>query len=139
MAEPSRTDVARAVFEDAWNRRDFTTTAAALQSFRLHIGAQTRESDAAELRDFVDRWHAGFPDFRFELHAVVASGDHVAVRATLRGTHEGGFQGRAPTGRTIAVPHMFFLRFDGERIAEVWELLDADTLREQLDAEPGDG
>lgn len=128
-----REDAARAVFEDAWNRRDFTTTADALRSFRLHIGASTRESDADELKAFVERWHAGFPDFRFELHTLVAAGDHVAVRATLHGTHRGEFQGRAPTGRTIAVPHMFFLRFDGDRIAEVWEVLDADALREQLD------
>ncbi len=133
MTERQRAIIARAVFEDAWNRRDYASTADALRSFRLHIGAHSRDSDADELRAFVDRWHAGFPDFRFELHAVVAEGEHVAVRATLHGTHRGEFQGRAPTGRVVAVPHMFFLRFEGERIAEVWEVLDSDALRAQLD------
>ena len=80
----------------------------------------------------MDRWHAGFPDFRFDIHAVVASGERAAVHATLRGTHRGQWHGLEPTGRSINVEHMFFLRFEEGLVVEVWELLDGSELRRQL-------
>jgi predicted ester cyclase len=38
----------------------------------------------------------------------------------------------APTDRSIEVEHMFFFRFDSERIVDVWELLDPAAIGEQL-------
>lgn len=85
-----------------------------------------------ELRDIVDAWHRGFSDFGFDLHAVVSSEDRAAVHATLHGTHDGPWDGLEPTHRTVSVEHMFFLRIEGARIVEVWELLDRSDLRSQL-------
>src|SRR5919202_3942707 len=44
---------------------------------------------------------AGFPDWRSELHMLVAEGDIVVERFTASGTHTGEFMGVAPTGRTV--------------------------------------
>jgi predicted ester cyclase len=45
---------------------------------------------------------AGFPDLAYKLEDVVADGDRVAVRWTLRGTHTGTFRTFSPTGKKIA-------------------------------------
>ncbi len=125
--------MARALFENVWNRRDFETAEVLLaERIQLHIGATSRTTTVGELRDIVDTWHEGFSDFRFDIHSVVSSGDRAAVHATLEGTHDGPWGGLDPTGRTIAVEHMFFLGFEDGRIAEVWELLDRAELHSQL-------
>src|SRR4029450_2281922 len=45
----------------------------------------------------------GFSDVQWTLEDVVAEGDKVAARFTMRGTHLGTFFGAATTGKKIAV------------------------------------
>jgi len=42
-----------------------------------------------------------FPDLEAHIDDLVAADDKVALRLTLRGTHQGAFQGIPATGRTI--------------------------------------
>ena len=88
--------------------------------------------DLAELGEIVRSWHEAFPDLQFDVHAVTSSTDVAAVPATLRGSHLGPWRDLAPTRRAIEVEHMFFFRFDGPMITDVWELLDRSVLAEQL-------
>lgn len=122
-----RSEIARAVFDEGWTRQDFSRIGDALRAVRLHVGGATHDLDLAAVREVIAGWHAAFSDFRFEVHTVVASGDHAAVHATLRGTNDGDWRGAPATGRTVAVEHMFFLRFAGDRVVEVWEVLDRDA------------
>jgi steroid delta-isomerase-like uncharacterized protein len=73
-----------------------------------------------------------FPDLEAEIDDVVAEDDRVALRLTLRGTHQGEFQGIPATGRTIAyVSHEFYRVRDGA-IAEEWICSDLASLFRQL-------
>ncbi|QKJ18564.1 ester cyclase [Microbacterium hominis] len=130
-----RATLARAVFEEGWNRQDYSRVGDALQYVRLHVGEVDRQLDLDAVRDIIAGWHDAFSDFRFEVHTVVASGDHAAIRATLHGTNDGPWRGAPPTGRTVAVEHMFFLRFEADAVVEVWELLDRDAF--EVDASKG--
>jgi len=123
----------RTVFEDGWNRGDFSRLDGVLAGEIVHhSGGTSRAMSLEDLESVVKRWRTGFPDLEFELHAVVASAETGAAHLTLRGTHEGLWGGLEPTGKRIEVEHMFFFRFDEGRIAEVWELLDRSALRSQL-------
>lgn len=73
-----------------------------------------------------------FPDLEARVDDVVAAGDKVAVRVSLRGTHEGQFQGIPATGRTIHyVSHEFYRVADGV-IVEEWICSDTTSLFRQL-------
>jgi len=48
----------------------------------------------------------GFSDIQWTVEEMVAEGDKVAARFTMRGTHQGTFFGVPPTGKTIAVQAM---------------------------------
>lgn len=73
-----------------------------------------------------------FPDLEYTLEELVADDDTVAVRSTMRGTHEGDFFGIPPTGRRIEVAQMNFERVRDGRIAEHWRLTDDAALMRQL-------
>ena len=72
------------------------------------------------------------PDMRLDIDDVIAEGEKVLVRLTIRGTHGGDLMGVAPTGRPIevAVLDLFHVR-DG-KLAEHWALLDNLGLRRQI-------
>ena len=44
---------------------------------------------------------AAFPDIKFEIEDMFASGDRVAVRFRFTGTHDGEFLGTPPTGKRV--------------------------------------
>jgi len=73
-----------------------------------------------------------FPDLEAHIDDLVAADDKVALRLTLRGTHQGAFQGIPATGRTIGyVSHEFYRVRDG-LIAEEWICSDMASLFRQL-------
>lgn len=124
----------KAVFEQGWNRGDFSSLGGVLaEQIVHHVGGTSRRTSLEDLRAVVTGWRSGFPDLEFKIHAVVAAADVGAAHLTLVGTQEGWWGGLEPTGRRIEVEHMFFFRFVGDEIVEVWEMLDRGLLREQLE------
>ncbi|MEL0315904.1 MAG: ester cyclase, partial [Halieaceae bacterium] len=63
---------------------------------------------------------------------VVAEGDRVVTRYDSTGTHEGAFQGVAPTGRTCAIAEVSIYRIAGGKIAEQWGFPDGLSHMQQL-------
>ena len=53
---------------------------------------------------------AGFSDFGFTVEDLFSTGDRVAVRLTVRGTHDGEFMTRPPTGQQFAVASVGIFR-----------------------------
>ena len=81
----------------------------------------------------------GFPDIRWTLEEVIAEGDKVAARFTMRGTHRGTFFGVPPTGKTIAVQAMNFYRLSGGQFVEERGQPDLLGLLQQIGAVPTPG
>ena len=79
-------------------------------------------------------WRAAFPDLAITVEDLLAEGDRVAVRWTLRGTHWGAFLGVLPTGRSVVVAGLEIYRLDAGQIVERWAVVDTLALLRQLDA-----
>jgi steroid delta-isomerase-like uncharacterized protein len=73
-----------------------------------------------------------FPDLEIRIDDLVAADDKVAVRLTLRGTHQGEFQGIPATGRTISYVSHEFYRVANGQFAEEWICSDMASLFSQL-------
>jgi predicted ester cyclase len=67
---------------------------------------------------------------------LIVEGDRLAVRSTMRGTHEGDFMGIPATGKTVEVSNFDFVRFANDRAAEHWGAIDSDAMMEQLGVAP---
>ena len=63
---------------------------------------------------------SAFPDLVETIDDLVAEGDHVVERMTLRGTHLGEFMGLAPTGKAVSWTAIAIYRLEEGRIAECW-------------------
>ncbi len=66
----------------------------------------------------------GFPDFQITIDEMIAEGDKVVVRYTLRGTNTGDLvmpMTRIPaTGKQVTVTGIGIFRFAGEKGVEMW-------------------
>lgn len=83
-----------------------------------------------------------FPDLQETLDDILAEGDKVMARWTVRATHQGEFAGIAPTGKPVTWKGVFVLRVAGGQFVEVWQVHDQLGLLQQLGATvtpPGHG
>ena len=78
----------------------------------------------------------GYPDIQWTLEEMVAEGDKVAARFTMRGTHQGTFFGVPPTGKKIAVQAMNIYRLSDGQFVEEHGQPDMLGLLQQIGAVP---
>lgn len=86
----------------------------------------------AELKATMEEMLAAFPDFSATVEEAIAEDDLVAMRVTIRGTHQGEFRGIEPTGETFEVQNQVFTRVEDGKIAERWLVPDMLGLLTQL-------
>jgi steroid delta-isomerase-like uncharacterized protein len=92
--------------------------------------------DRDGLHDFVKQVRSAFPDLDAEIDDILVEGDRLAVRSTIRGTHEGDFMGIAATGKKVEVANYDFVRIENDQAVEHWGTIDSAALMEQLGAVP---
>lgn len=78
------------------------------------------ESDRARWRRKWEGILAGVPDFTVTALQSIESGEWVAHRYRITGTHTGDFFGRAPTGEPFDVTGMDMVRVVDGRLVEHW-------------------
>ncbi len=79
---------------------------------------------------------SGFPDMQWTLEDMVAEGDKIAARYTMKGTHQGNFFGVPATGKPIVVQAINFYRLVDDQIVEEYGQPDMLGLLRQIGAIP---
>jgi len=78
----------------------------------------------AGIKLFIGVFFAAFSDMNFTVENMIAEGDMVAARGTVRATHTGEFQGLPPTGKQVTVPSLDFVRCNADgKFAEHWAVV----------------
>jgi steroid delta-isomerase-like uncharacterized protein len=90
----------------------------------------------AGIAGYVAEVRNAYPDFRLELHEMVAEGDLFASHWTCTGTHRGEYRGIPPTGRQIRLTGMTLCRVEKGRIVEDRVYFDRLSMFEQLGVSP---
>jgi steroid delta-isomerase-like uncharacterized protein len=80
-----------------------------------------------------------FPDLEWRIDDLIAEGDKVVARTTMRGTQRGAFFGIPPTGKTVEMTGVHIMRIADGRIIEHWGSNDDLGLMQQLGAIPAPG
>ena len=119
-AEDNKTLVRRYI-QKVWDENDV----AALDEFfaanyQRHISPNAIPLNREGQKQRLAGIRTAFPDIALTLEEIIAEGDRVVFRSTIRGTHQKIFQGIAPTGRHVTVSLLDLVRVQDNKIVEQW-------------------
>ena len=87
------------------------------------------------------KFRAAFPDYQFTIDDLIAEGDKIVVRGTVRATHRGEFpidelKGIAPTGKHLEWTEVWIQQIQGGKLVEGWLVVDGVSRLQQLGVLP---
>ena len=133
MSTEANKAVVRRFVAEVWNAGDL---AAADELVHPAYAVEGVERGPDFVRRNVAAFRAAFPDLEPAIEQMVAEGDWVAVRLTLRGTHLGPLGDIPPSGKRVEMREMVFWRVEEGRLRAIWSVGDALGLRVQIGAAP---
>lgn len=129
--------VVRRVVEEMWNRGDPAAVEDLIHEDLVEHGAFGGETGGREdARRTVAGFRAAFPDLVLEIGDMVGEGEHVVLRWSGAGTHEGPFMGVPPSGNRVQIEGIDLYRVAGGQVIEHWGYPDVVRLVEQLGGPP---
>ncbi|GMX62731.1 hypothetical protein Elgi_25380 [Paenibacillus elgii] len=128
--EQKNIETVTAFIEAFWNESDMECTDRFLSDDYQELAYESKEG----LKRFAGKILEAFPDKRYTVEEMIAQGEKVLVRMTVKGTHTGTFFGTAPTGNSIDVTLYRQYRVVDGKIAEHRGWIDMVTMWRQLQA-----
>lgn len=116
------------LYEECLNRKNFSMAEALIAPSFEAPGGQGVEGFLEIIRPL----HAAFDPVTFEIEDIIAQGDRVVVRWTMRGTHSGIWAGAAPTHKPIQQAAIVIYQLKDGKIAAYWPMVDRLGLAMQL-------
>jgi predicted ester cyclase len=116
MSSEEHKALIRQYIDEVWNRHNL----AAVEDF---------VADPAAARESFTRLHTAYPDLHVTIQDLIAEGDTVAYRWTMRGTHE--------LGIPLTWTGMTFAHIAGGKIVAEWVEVDQLHILHQLGVFPG--
>ena len=141
MSEENKALVRR-WFDEVWNQGREATIEELFPTEGVAHGLGDSEADArgpAEFRPFVANIRSSIPDVHIDVDDILAEGDRVAVRITLKGTHSGMGLGVPPTEGKVSIQGIIIVRIVHGQIVEAWNSYDQLGLLRQIGVMPGLG
>jgi steroid delta-isomerase-like uncharacterized protein len=130
-------------FEEGWNHGKVAVFDELFApTFRYRDPALPTALDTQGYKQLVTAMRQAFPDLQITVEDLIAEGDQVAVRLTLRGTHTSDLVTvmRLPaTGKQVTESMIAFIRFTGGKAVEVWSQGDTLGFLQQLGVIPAPG
>jgi predicted ester cyclase len=83
-------------------------------------------------RKMLERDFHEIPDLRFDVQLLISDPPYVASRLVFDCTPKGKFLGLLVNGKRVSFTENVFYRFRGERIEQVWSVIDKAAIEAQL-------
>ena len=84
-----------------------------------------------DYKPFYKEFREAFPNMTIVIEDMVAEGDKVAARCSVRGKHEGNFREKAATQSPVDFTGMTIVRIANGKIVEAWNNFDFMTMNKQ--------
>ncbi len=134
MSEQNK-NLVRRWFEEVWNKG---RAEAIDEMFDVNGIAHGLADDPSQpikgpsnFRPFHTMFREAFPNMTIVIEDMVAEGDKVAARCSVRGKHEGELMGRAATQSPVDFTGITIVRIDNGKIVEAWNNFDFMTMYKQ--------
>lgn len=116
----------------AFNQKDREALSEVVDEDIVEHGTHWEVEGFDEFMEYVEDNVNTFTDYTGSTEEMIAEGGTVAVRYTVRGTHEGEYLGIKPTGREVEWTGIAMYGIDDGKISEIWIESDQLGLLEQL-------
>lgn len=134
--EQNKTKV-RYYFEEVWNKGNLAVVDEVVDANVVdHNIPSVTPAGSEGQKVFVQVIHSAFPNLTLTVQDLLADGDKVIVRFSIRGTHQRDFMGIPPTGKSINVSAISIYRFEGDKCVELWTEFDQFGMMQQLGVIP---
>jgi len=134
--EENKAQVQRLI-DEAWNKGNLAVVDEILSpNYVLHINAPGARMDLDGYKQALSMYHNALSGFGFTVEDMIAEGDKVVIRWTIRGTHNGEYMGVAATGKDVSVTGIAIRRLENGKIVEEWVEMDRLGLMQQMGAVP---
>lgn len=84
-----------------------------------------------DYRPFYAMFREAFPNVKIVIEDMIAEGDKVVARCSVRGKHEGQIRGLAPTQAPVEFTGIAIVRIENGKIVEAWNNFDFMTMYQQ--------
>ena len=125
--------IVRGYFDEVLNNRNLS---AFEHYFAEAVVFNSAQGFKQQLAVITQAMHDAFPDLHLRIEEQIAEDDKVVTRVTFRGTHQGAFNGIAPTGRQVEWSGIAIDRIANGKIAEMWHVQNTAALIRQISAKP---
>jgi steroid delta-isomerase-like uncharacterized protein len=135
MSTEDNKAIVRRYIHEAWNKGNVAVIDDLMSpEYTRHVSGcptpLTRESHKKRILQI----HRALPDLSMTVEDMIAAGDRVVCRVTLRGTQHGTFMGIPATGRHVTITGIDIARVIDGRVVEHWAEMDTLGLIKQLGA-----
>ena len=111
--------VVRRFFEELLSTDNFALADELLSpEFRFYFAGSPDPMDLERYKEFLRARRAALPDRHFVVEDMIAEGDKVSARFTMRGTHKGELRGIAPSGREVTMTGIDMIRLSKGKMVE---------------------
>ena len=130
----------KAIVRRFWKAYETNDQAALHEVLAPDLVAQSPSAPGPSNREMhlqgIAMFNAAFSDRQFTIDDLIAGGDTVATRVTLRGIHSGNWQGYPPTGKRLVATGLTIERIQDGKIVERWFSFDAARVMQELGLVP---
>ena len=135
MSEENK-ELLRRWFEEVWNKGRAEAIDEMFAENGIAHGLADDPSNPIkgpmDFRSFHAMFRQAFPNMIIVVEDLIAEGDKVAARCSVRGKHEGDFMGRAASQSPVEFTGMTIVRIDKGKIVEAWNNFDFMRMNRQL-------
>ncbi len=135
MSEENKALVVR-WFEEVWNKGRTEAIAEMLAADGIIHGLSAEAGmplrGPVEFKPFHEAFRGAFPEIQVTVEDLIAEGDKVAVRCSVRGRHTGNHLGIAASNAAVEFHGIGIVRIADGKIAEAWNNFDFLTMNQQI-------
>src|SRR6185295_19931002 len=123
-------------FEEVWNNGRVSAIDELFAEDGLAYGLADEQGGAIrgplEFKTFHAKFRGAFPDINVSVEDILAEGDKLAARISVRGTHVGNDLGVAASQATVDFTGMVMVRIKDGKIVEAWNNIHVLTMNQQI-------
>ena len=133
--EKQNKEIVQRYWDGKWNTRDTGILDELMAPDVVYHGTSMEMNGIEEYKQVYSSFLSAFHDTQVTFEDLIAEGDKVMSRITIRGTHKGELEGMPPTGKTFTSSFFTVFRIVDGKIVEEWEIFDELGMMMQLGME----